>query len=141
MYKRQIPDREDDVVRLATRAFNSAAMGRARLARRVLREVPFAVKVDGTIVEGFIDMLIQTSDGFEIVDWKTDDIASAEVDRRLDQYRTQAGLYALALAEATGRAVSGITYVFLSLGIERDMGNVPALSAAARERLLVIKSP
>jgi ATP-dependent helicase/nuclease subunit A len=72
-----IPRRAEDVAGLVRRALRSDAAGRARAAPRALREVPFAFPSDGMIVEGFIDLLIETDDGVEIVDWKTDDIPSA----------------------------------------------------------------
>jgi ATP-dependent exoDNAse (exonuclease V) beta subunit len=126
-----IPDREGDVVRLATRGLQSGAMHRARTAKRALREVPFAIAVDGTIVEGFVDLLIETDGGLEIVDWKTDDIPAAEVDRRMEQYRLQAGLYVLGLERATGRRVENVTYVFVSAGVEHDLGDAAGLKQAA----------
>lgn len=130
-----IPDREDDVVRLARRALECDAMARARGATRALREVPFAVEVDGTIVEGFVDMLIEQDGGLEIVDWKTDDITAAEVERTMEQYQLQGGLYVLGLERATGRKVDRVTYVFLSAGVEHDLGETSALARAALGRL------
>lgn len=130
-----IPDREDDVIRLARRALASGAMARARGAKRALREVPFAVEVDGTIVEGFVDMLIEQDGGLEIVDWKTDDITAAEVERRMEQYKLQGGLYVLGLERATGRSVDRVTYVFLSADVEHDLGETSTLAEAAMGRL------
>jgi hypothetical protein len=53
------------------------------------------------------------------------------------EYRLQAGLYVLGLEAATGRrpAVARVTYVFLSPGEERDMGNPASLAAEALARL------
>jgi ATP-dependent exoDNAse (exonuclease V) beta subunit len=130
-----IPDREDAVIRLARRALDSGAMARARGAKRALREVPFAVEVYGTIVEGFVDMLIEQDQGLEIVDWKTDDITAAEVERRMEQYKLQGGLYVLGMEVATGRKVDRVTYVFLSAGVEHDLGATGRLANVARDRL------
>jgi ATP-dependent helicase/nuclease subunit A len=135
-----IPDREDDVIRLARRALESDAMRRARRAKRALREVPFAVEMDGTIVEGFVDMLIEGDGGLEIVDWKTDDIAAGEVERRMAQYRLQGGLYVMGLERATGRTVDRVTYVFLSAGVEHDLGETSALAEAARRQLAAVSA-
>jgi ATP-dependent exoDNAse (exonuclease V) beta subunit len=131
-----IPDREDDVIRLARRALECGAVGRARRAKRALREVPFAVEMDGTIVEGFVDMLVEDDRGLEIVDWKTDDITAAEVERRMEQYKLQGGLYVLGLERATGRKVDRVTYVFLSAGVEHDLGETSVLAEAALGRLV-----
>ena len=87
-----VPDREDDVRRLAARALASGAIERAGRADRALREVPFGYEAPGgTIVEGFIDLVSDGDEGLEIVDWKTDGITESEVEDRLDQYRLQAG--------------------------------------------------
>ena len=110
----------------------SKAAGRARVALRALREVPFAVQVDGTVLEGFIDLLIETSDGgIELVDWKTDQISTDEVSDRMKEYETQAGLYVYGVEAATGRRVSTVTYVFAGPGIERSPGNPAELSRSA----------
>ena len=130
-----IPGREADIVALASRAFESQAMARARPARRATREVPFAVEIDGTVVEGFVDMLVDGDGGLEIIDWKTDDITEAEVGRRMAQYELQAGLYVLGITRATGRPVRRVTYVFLSPGVERDMGDPGRLMDVAMARL------
>jgi len=131
-----IPDREGDVIRLVERALQSAVAIRARSARRALREVAFAFESEtGTIVEGFVDLLIEGKDGAEIVDWKTDDITPNEVERRMDEYRLQAGLYVLGLERATGQRVRAVTYVFLSPQVEHDLGDLEALKAFALHRL------
>jgi ATP-dependent helicase/nuclease subunit A len=131
-----IPDRADDVAALAQAALASDAAGRARDGRRALREVPFAVRYDATVLEGFIDLVIEGADGgVEIVDWKTDHISAAEVPARLIQYELQAGLYTLGLEAATGRSVTRITYVFAAPGIEASPGDPATLAASARARL------
>lgn len=131
-----IPERAPEVARLVRAAFSSGASQRARVAARALREVPFAVAVDGLVLEGFVDLLIETSDGLEIVDWKTDRIAEGDVQSRLAEYRSQAGLYVLGIEEATRQRVHAVTYVFVSAGREESPGDPSSLSAAARARLV-----
>jgi ATP-dependent helicase/nuclease subunit A len=48
------------------------------------------------IVQGIIDMLIQTPLGLVVIDFKTDDIPAGEVPRRAELYRNQLTLYARA---------------------------------------------
>ncbi|HEY7269518.1 MAG TPA: 3'-5' exonuclease, partial [Dehalococcoidia bacterium] len=128
-----IPQRQDEVARLVSRALATEAAGRARGARRALREVPFAMPARTTLVEGFADAVIETEDGaIEIIDWKTDDVTEAEVDERLAHYALQAGLYVLGLEAATLRTVSRITYVFVRPGVERSPGEPAPLALAAR---------
>ncbi len=109
---------------------------RARAARRALRELPFAMVSDGTILEGFIDMVIEADDGLEIVDWKTDRISREEVAQRLREYELQAGLYVCGLQEATGRPVTAVTYVFASPGMEVAPGPPDRLAKLARTHLV-----
>ncbi len=130
-----IPHRAGDVARLVRRALESDAAQRARSARRALREVPFAMAEGDTVVEGFVDMVIETPDGLEIVDWKTDDIPKARVPDRMREYELQAGLYVLGLEAATGRPVARVTYVFVSAGVEASPGEPGQLASAAREAL------
>ncbi len=130
-----IPERAGEVETLVAAALGSEAAGRARAARGSLREVPFAFGRDGVVVEGFIDLVVPTATGVEIVDWKTDDVSATGVDARLAGYRTQAGLYAQGLQRATGLTVERITYVFVRPGVEVSPGEPSALGAAALEAL------
>ena len=132
-----IPHRARDVARLVRWTLReSAAMERARSAARALREVPFAMALDGQVLEGFVDLLTETPDGIEIVDWKTDQIPAERVRERLRDYELQAGLYVLGIEAATGRTVSAVTYVFASARVEVSPGDPAALREAARSRLL-----
>jgi ATP-dependent helicase/nuclease subunit A len=129
-----VPERAGDIARLIRRALDSDAAARAR-AGRALREVPFALARDGIVLEGFMDLVIDTPDGLEIVDWKTDAIPSSEVERRLETYRLQAGLYVAGLEAATDRTVSRVTYVFVSAGAEASPGDPATLATSALARL------
>ena len=126
-----IPHRGSEVAGLVRRAFASQAAQRAREATRAMREVPFAFRADGVTVEGFIDLLLETPDGIEIVDWKTDAIAAEEVPKRLQQYELQAGLYVLGVEAATGRMPTRVTYVFVSADVEISLRDPAELRARA----------
>jgi PD-(D/E)XK nuclease superfamily len=88
------------------------------------------------VLEGFIDLVIESGDGIEIVDWKTDDIEEDEVDVRLDEYRIQAGLYVYGLEAALGRPVSEVTYVFAKPKVEKSLGDPRELRARGEAELL-----
>src|SRR5207249_1247167 len=89
-----IPHRAADVESLVRWVLHSSqAVERARSAKRALREVPFAVQVDDTVLEGFIDLVIERDDRIEIVDWKTDQIGREAVPEGRRGYETQAGRY------------------------------------------------
>ena len=131
-----IPHRQADVERLVRWVVReSQAWRRARAAARAMREVPFALESNGKVLEGFIDLVIQTADGIEIVDWKTDQIAPADAEARLRDYELQAGLYVHGLESATGARVTRITYVFAGPRLELSPGEPGALANAARQRL------
>jgi ATP-dependent exoDNAse (exonuclease V) beta subunit len=79
--------------------------------RRVWREAPIAMRMDGTgnaggptLVDGQIDLAYETDDAWVVVDFKTDvEMASAE-----DAYRQQVAIYVDAVARATGKAAEGV---------------------------------
>ena len=90
------------------------------------------------LVEGFIDLLIDTPDGLVVVDYKTDQVPSAaELDAAVARYSVQGAAYAIALetgAGPPGRAVR--------LRASRDRqprrtrgGDLPAAAADVRALL------
>ncbi len=130
-----IPGRVADVARLVRRALASDAAGRAIGATRALREVPFAVQSGDVTLEGFIDLVIDSPDGIEIVDWKTDQISGSDVEARVADYALQAGLYVWGLQAAVGRPVNRVTYVFVSAGREISPGDPATLADQAQRHL------
>jgi ATP-dependent exoDNAse (exonuclease V) beta subunit len=72
----------------------------AELSGSCRREVPVTAKVeDGVVVEGVVDLAYEDNDVWVVVDYKTE----FEIEGRLETYRTQVRLYALAISLATGR--------------------------------------
>ena len=65
----------------------------------LLRETPATIVLDGQLIEGNVDLVFETQDGFVVVDFKTD---RAEGDL-LAAYTRQVQLYADAIAQATGK--------------------------------------
>ncbi len=67
-----------------------------------------AVQVDGTVLEGIIDLIYREDDGgLVVVDYKTDAIPAAALPSRTAFYRPQVDAYVNALRDATGSAVTG----------------------------------
>jgi len=133
-----VPDRAEEAATLIRSALSSNVVRRARNAKRVLREVPFALPNDDRtlILEGYADLVIEADDGtLEIVDWKTDAVTEATVEARMKDYELQAGVYVLGLEAATGRSVSRVTYLFVSPNLEREMPAPSELREIARIRL------
>ena len=101
---------------LIKRAAAAAVAGKCR------REVPVTIRVEDGLgesvgplfetvdrrimVEGIVDLAFQEQDGgvWTVVDYKTD----FELKGRLDDYRVQVGLYASAIARATGSEAKAV---------------------------------
>lgn len=92
-------------VETAQRALQHPLLQRAAAARasgNCRREAPVIMKLDdGIVVEGIVDVAFRedgSSSPWIVVDYKTD----FEIAGRLEEYRNQVGLYALAISRATG---------------------------------------
>jgi ATP-dependent exoDNAse (exonuclease V) beta subunit len=86
------------------------------------REVPVGTNSSGVLLEGVIDLLYELPSGnLAVVDYKTDRASSAEIEQRMEQYQLQGAAYALAVRQATGRAVDSVEFVFASLGETRSV--------------------
>src|SRR5213592_1215017 len=85
---------------LLRRAADAARAGRCR------RECPVGVQVEsGVLVEGVVDAaFLEDGEGWTVVDFKTD----VEIAGRLEEYQRQVGLYAEAVARATGVRARGV---------------------------------
>ena len=134
-----IPGRAGDVAHAARTALRSPA-AREAAAGRCWREVYVAADVDGTVVEGFVDLLYEAADGLVVVDWKTDSVRSAaDVDAAVVRYRPQAAAYALAVERALGRPVARCELVFTGTG-EPQQRRVPDLDGARAQVSALVTS-
>ena len=130
-----IPDRAAEVAALARAAWGSEPVRRAAGLRH-WREVPVGAPVGAVLLEGFIDLLYELPDGrLVVVDHKTDAVRGAEVDRRMERYRIQGGVYALLVAQVTGREVARIEFVFAAAGEVRSVADPGAAIADVRALL------
>jgi len=69
------------------------------------REVPIAMQLeDGVLVEGVVDLAFREEGAWTVIDYKTD----FEIKGRLEEYKNQVGLYALAVSRATGEEVRAV---------------------------------
>jgi ATP-dependent helicase/nuclease subunit A len=80
------------------------------------------------VLEGFIDLLFQTPEGYEIVDYKTDALREDELEGRMDRYRIQGDAYAELVRAITGMTPVAVSFVFVSAG--RVVRIEPAAPAA-----------
>ena len=109
-----VADRTAEVARLTRAALDSDAVRRAVAADRYWREVYVAKDFDGLIVDGFIDLLYDTDEGYVVVDYKTDSVGAHNIDDVLARYKPQALAYAFVLSEQLQRPVARCEFVFVS---------------------------
>lgn len=111
-----VPENVNDIaaaVRSALRAPTIASC----VAQAHWKEVFVAAPVGDITVEGYVDLLVETTEGLVVVDYKTDSVRSqAEVDAKIEHYATQGVAYALALESALDRTVCGVEFVFARPG-------------------------
>lgn len=108
-----IPERAAEVEELAAGIIACPAITELLAAGPWWREVPVAAPLGDVVVEGVVDLLVDTADGLVVVDYKTDHLADpAAVDAALERYTPQGAAYAHALVAATGRPVTRCVFVF-----------------------------
>jgi len=134
-----VPGREAEIRTLVESVLASPIVRAATATgARCWKEVPVAAVVHGTLVEGFIDLLVEDGNGFTVVDYKTDPAPTgAELDQALARYTPQGAAYAVAVEEVLGRPVHRCVFVFARPGgaVEREIPDLPGAAAAIRARL------
>jgi ATP-dependent helicase/nuclease subunit A len=70
--------------------------------------------MDRVMIRSRIDVLLETAEGLEIVDYKTDAVTEETLAARVDFYRPQMSLYREGVHAATGRPVVAVHLVFLA---------------------------
>ncbi len=103
-----VPDHERTIERLARSALAAPIVAEG-IEFEHWRELFVAADVGGTIVEGYIDLLVRHPQiGLMVVDYKTDQVPDgAERTQRLARYGTQLAAYGLALEQVLGEPVAG----------------------------------
>jgi ATP-dependent helicase/nuclease subunit A len=98
----------DEAARVVTRVIAHPVLREARDAERsgraCRREAAVSIVIDGTLVDGQVDLAFEGVDGWVVVDFKTD----AEIGASDESYRRQVALYAHAIAQVTGRPARGL---------------------------------
>lgn len=87
-------------------------------SRQQYVEFPFVLNLDGYRIQGVIDLLLKTADGWAVIDYKA---GRAE---NPDRYALQLGVYQMAAEAITGEKVKGFLYFTETgelLGIEPDI--------------------
>ena len=139
----------EDLARLDLRplaSFFASERGRWLAARResLRREAPFCMRLPASvlapdletarargeplIVQGVIDALVETAEGFWLLDYKTDAIGAEAAAARAQAYLPQMALYAQAVHNILRRRPAGASLIFLIPGVAHDF-HVEALLA------------
>jgi ATP-dependent helicase/nuclease subunit A len=111
----------------AIRSFFDSELGQLaqRAGSRVLREWPFTYGLDAStigtqssdeiiVLQGIIDMIIPTDDGLVVVDFKTDRVAEAAINERVETYTPQIRSYATAAGDILKKPVIAAWLYFLT---------------------------
>ncbi len=78
------------------------------------KETPFVLNHDGQLIQGVIDLYLETEEGLVLVDYKTDFIGRDELQKVADRYKIQLDAYEEALSKISGKAVIEKMIVFLN---------------------------
>ena len=85
-----------------------------------IRNTKYEIR-DTIIVQGIIDLLVETPEGLVIIDFKTDDVSAEEAPKRAELHRWQLNLYARAASIILGREVKSKWLCFLRPGREVEV--------------------
>jgi ATP-dependent helicase/nuclease subunit A len=112
----------EDLTALFERFLSSEPYKRLQGATVLGREVPFVMPLgEGQMMEGVIDLIYRLDGRIWIADYKTDDVAAADVQARVDHYRSQADSYSRAVASSLGLPSLSFQFIFLRPGIAVDV--------------------
>ncbi len=96
----------EGLVASLSRSALQAPIVRAAIDREHHRELFVAAPVGDRLLEGYVDLLVRTDDGYVIVDYKTDDWTDRSQQReRIARYRRQLAAYGVALEGVIGEPV------------------------------------
>jgi ATP-dependent helicase/nuclease subunit A len=125
---------ESQVVALATSAIAAPIVRIAAGGAPHWRELFVVAPVADRVLEGYIDLLVETGDGLVIVDYKTDRWSGPKQSaERIGRYRLQLAAYAVALAGIVDQPIVGGTLVRCVAGREPDQVEIPDWAAALAE--------
>ncbi len=125
----QISPEESALVADLVQSFNTY-LARQLSPVALRNEEPFvSLNEAGTVVTGTIDLLVETAEGFWIIDHKSDQLELSELQERAGHYYPQLAAYAVAVATLhPDKPVKGIMINWISLGmISVVSGNTHAL--------------
>ena len=90
-------------------------------AEEIRREEPFAFFEDKVLVRGNIDLIYKNGNNFVIVDYKTGNIGTNELNNISEVYRLQLEIYALAVYRAKYSIPEKMVLHFLTPGLSQEI--------------------
>ncbi|MFI5028089.1 MAG: UvrD-helicase domain-containing protein [Solirubrobacterales bacterium] len=106
-----------DELRSAVRGWLGSRLLRERIGEsegETRAEVQLLLEVEGSVLRGSIDLLVEPAGGAPlVVDYKTDRLGDSDPARHAAGYEIQRSIYALAVAESRGVEEVEVAYVFL----------------------------
>ena len=104
-------DRVDELIETAQSVTKSDIWKRAQAAEHCFSELPFENTVTGgdgkpQLIRGVIDLIFEEEGGWVIVDYKTDDITTQQIDSFVTYYHGQLKAYANVWTTITGHQVT-----------------------------------
>lgn len=127
-----------ELERLLRNTLKHPLLERARRSSILQRELPFVCNLQGSLIEGIVDLLFLEQEGLVIADYKTDRLDGAMLEQRWPGYRRQGEIYALAMAEITRLPVKEVCFLFVRSGLLKSIEypDLPALKIALCKELL-----
>ncbi len=133
-----------EVLRVVDAVRESDLWARARRAKRLLVEVPFALRVEGedvglsdgprdTVLKGAIDLVFEEDDAWVLVDYKSDEVTTQNRAALVAFYAPQVGLYRRYWEQLTGKATRAGLF-FAHTGETEWMPDPSARPAASHAR-------
>jgi ATP-dependent helicase/nuclease subunit A len=111
-----------EALKVVKRTLASDLVKRILRSDRYFKEVPFAFKEKGVIVEGKMDVIFQEDDAITIVDFKTDKVTEADLEIRAKHYKPQIETYARAVQATLGRSPREVILFFLHVMVPLVLG-------------------
>ncbi|GAC1587184.1 MAG: UvrD-helicase domain-containing protein [Acidimicrobiales bacterium] len=136
-YLEGVSDLADTVLAMVHSALGSDAIRLAAIHPHH-KELYLSAPFGDTVVEGYVDLLVETPDGLVIIDYKTDGVRSeAEVDAKVGFYGIQGGAYAVVLEAVADQTISECRFVFCrpTGAIERRVDDLGIVKQQVREYL------
>jgi CRISPR/Cas system-associated exonuclease Cas4 (RecB family) len=99
-----VPGASPQALRLAEVFRQSPLARRAARATRIAREFDFLMAMEDLVIRGQVDLWFEEGGDLVVVDYKTDEVSTAEAHHRARDYGLQLRLYALAVERVAGRA-------------------------------------